>query len=197
MRTLGITKPPHTALGAALRWRCCGQPGAGWPCQGDDTPEILHFTSATPAWPPLQGFRQPADGGCLGMACTCRLMSGKQGHFCCCRMTWPLKCLTFPVSCWVHMLSSLLPVFKIEKWNTLAEKWPFPFFLKVFFIFMERFSIAGPTSRMNGTYFAKVQTREPRAVGVLLCFLPSTEPFVLDVASARPELLPVCRKVPG
>lgn len=63
---------------------------------------------------------------------------------------------------------------------------------------MERFSIAGPTSGVNGyTYFAKVQTRVPRAVGVLVCSLPSTEQFVFDVASARPEVLPVCRKVPG
>lgn len=86
----------------------------------------------------------------------------------------------------------------MEKWNILAEKRPFSVFLKVFFIFMERFSIASPTSGVNGyTYFAKVQTRVARGVGVLLCSLPSTEQLILDVAAARPELLPVCRKVPG
>ena len=63
---------------------------------------------------------------------------------------------------------------------------------------MERFSIACPTSGVNGyTYFAKVQTRVPKAVGILLCSLAGTKQSVLDVAAARPELLPVCRKVPG
>lgn len=73
------------------------------------------------------------------MAGTCRLTRGKQGHCCCHRMAWSLECLTFPVSCCTPMLSSLLAVFKIEKWNALAEKRPFPLFLKVFFIFNERF----------------------------------------------------------
>lgn len=96
------------------------------------------------------------------------------------------------------MLPTLLSAYRIEKWNTLAEKQLFPLLLKAFFLFMERFSIASPTFRVNGyIHFAEVQTRALRAVGVLWSFLPSPKQFVLHVSVARPEQLPVCRKGPG
>lgn len=151
----------------------------------------------TPRSCSLWGFWQPSEGGYLGTVCTC----WQTGPFV---LPWDELASKGPhLSHQSLSTHTVHPFISLQNWEVEYFRWktallPFPEGKRVFFFFVERFSIASPTFRVNGCiYFAKVQTRAPRAVGVLWSSLPSTEQFVLHVSVAKPELLPVCRKGPG